>query len=686
MATAVALAAVAVALPSRAADASPSQVADFTAGANGTVYDTAQVGGRTFLVGSFNWVGPRTGSGVPVDPATGFRTSVPRINGPVHAVAADASGGWYVGGEFVFAGGRTRSNAARVSGAGSVTTSWAPTVDGPVRAIAARGNVVYLGGAFGTVNGQSRHNVAAVAADTGAVLPWNPGASAAVEALAVGPDGTAVFVGGAFGAVAVDAATGANRTWGAALGAAVSALAVADGTVYAGGPTGVSAVDAATGSAAAWSAATDAPVRALAVGGGNVYLGGAFTTVAGQARGRLAALAAGTGEVGSWAPTANGAVGALALAADGATLFAGGDFTSVAGAARNRTAAVRTADGTVTDWHPSAEAAVAALAVSGSRVMVGGSFTMLNGLPRRNAAALTPAGEVDPLWNPGADDVVYAVEPNADGSVVFLGGKFLNLATAARSRLAAVNPTTGEPLARTAWPAGANGNVRALETSGNRLYVGGAFTKIGGLDTGRLGAVNATNGAVDTSFTPRPSGTVRALVGSPDGSRLYATGEFTSIGGASRPGAAELVSATGALTGFAPSAGGVVIAAALTPDGSRLFFSTTSNRTYAYDPAMSDTPRFTIRTGGDVQGIAASATEVYVGGHFTTLPEAKLARMHAASFLAATGAITAWNPAADGVFGVWSIEITPDAVLLGGDFEKVGGKAQPGFARLPGTA
>jgi hypothetical protein len=60
--------------------------------------------------------------------------------------------------------------------------------------------------------------------------------------------------------------------------------------------------------------------------------------------------------------------------------------------------------------------------------------------------------------------------------------------------------------------------------------------------------------------------------------------------------------------------------------------------------------------------------------------------MHAASFLADSGQVTAWNLAPDGVFGVWPIGITADAVLLGGDFGKVGGKAQPGFARLPGTA
>ncbi|HZN17540.1 MAG TPA: hypothetical protein VFB84_05020 [Micromonosporaceae bacterium] len=328
----------------------------------------------------------------------------------------------------------------------------------------------------------------------------------------------------------------------------------------------------------------------------------------------------------------------------------------------------------------------ASVVVSGSQTLVGGLFTMLNGLPRTNAAAVDASGEVDPLWNPSPDDIVYAVEASADGTIVFLGGLFANLGTAARSRLAAVNLTTGEPLSRTAWPTGANGAVRALRTSGSRLYVGGAFTRAGGLDTGRLVALDAANGAVDTGFTPRPDGNIRALTTSPDGTKVYATGGYSTIGGVDRQGAAELLASTGVVTPFAPTEGGVVIAVALTPDGSRLFYSTTSNRTYAYDPAVANTPRYTLRTGGDVQAIAASATEVYVGGHFTTLPVEKLARLHAASFLVTTGAPTEWSPSPDGAFGVWSIEITPTALLLGGDFEKVAGKAQPGFARLPGTA
>jgi hypothetical protein len=196
---------------------------------------------------------------------------------------------------------------------------------------------------------------------------------------------------------------------------------------------------------------------------------------------------------------------------------------------------------------------------------------------------------------------------------------------------------------------------------------------------------------VDTSFAAAPSSTVRALGLSEDGTKLYAGGPFTTIGGASRPGAAELNATSGAATSFAPTDGGVVISMDVTPSG-RLFFGTTSNRTYAYDPSASGAPVYRVRTSGDVQAILATDEEVYIGGHFSNLPEAKLERVHIASFrnLKDSGEPTSWNPGANGSYGVWAIGLTrtalsPDAapaLSIGGDFTRVAGAARRGYARF----
>ena len=60
-----------------------------------------------------------------------------------------------------------------------------------------------------------------------------------------------------------------------------------------------------------------------------------------------------------------------------------------------------------------------------------------------------------------------------------------------------------------------------------------------------------------------------------------------------------------------------------------------------------------------MQAILALDDEVYIGGHFNTLPEAKLNRVALASFDPANGTPTTWNPGANVPFGVWALALRP---------------------------
>ncbi len=331
---------------------------------------------------------------------------------------------------------------------------------------------------------------------------------------------------------------------------------------------------------------------------------------------------------------------------------------------------------------------VYAMTQVGDLTYIGGSFTSVGGVARSNVAAIRADGSLDPGWNPSTNGTVYALAASADGSKVYLGGGFTTVGGEVRGRLAAVTTDTGQLVS--GWSTTAKNNlVRALETDADgRLYVGGSFGSIGGRAISRLAALDQSTGAVDSTFAPRPASTVRTLSLSADGALLYAGGPFTSIGGVARPGVAEIDAGTGSVTSFAPTEGGVVISMDVNPSG-RLFFGTTSNRTWAYDPADGGAPEYRIRSGGDVQAILATDTEVYIGGHFNNLPEAKLDRVALASFVPATGQITAWNPGANGPFGVWALGFTttvsPSAVpalSVGGDFTVVGGNARRGYARF----
>ena len=331
---------------------------------------------------------------------------------------------------------------------------------------------------------------------------------------------------------------------------------------------------------------------------------------------------------------------------------------------------------------------VYAMTQVGGLTYIGGSFTSVSGAPRSNLAAIRADGTLDPMWNPSTDGIVYAMAASSDASKIFLGGAFTTVNGQSR-RLAAVTPDTGQLVS--GWTTNTSNNlIRALATDADdRLYVGGSFGRIGGRAIPRLAAVSQATGTVDATFAPRPSGTVRALTLSEDGTDLYAGGGFTTIGAVARPGVAELDAAAGSVTSFAPTDGGVVISMDVTPSG-RLFFGTTSNRTWAYDPSDGGVPEYRVRTGGDVQAILATDDEVYIGGHFNTIPEAKLNRLALASFLPENGQITAWNPGANGPFGVWALGLTrtdlsPDAVpalSAGGDFTQVAGAARRGYARF----
>lgn len=330
---------------------------------------------------------------------------------------------------------------------------------------------------------------------------------------------------------------------------------------------------------------------------------------------------------------------------------------------------------------------VYAITQIGDTTYLGGAFAAVNGQPRANLAAVRADGSLDPTWTPSTDGTVYALAASADGTKVYVGGSFATIDGQAR-RLAAVTADTGALVA--GWTTTTSNNtVRALAADpSGRLYVGGSFSRIGGRAIARLAALDQTSGAVDPAFAPQPNNTVRALGLTDDGTRLYAGGSFTTLGGQTRPGVAELTPA-GATTSFAPTDGGVAISLDVSPTG-RLFFGTTNNRTWAYDPTVSGLPLNRVRTSGDVQAVLATADEVYVGGHFSGFPEAHLDRLHIGSFNAADGTPTAWNPGANGSYGVWAFGLTDsapvpgsvDALSVGGDFTRIAGAARRGYARF----
>ncbi len=119
------------------------------------------------------------------------------------------------------------------------------------------------------------------------------------------------------------------------------------------------------------------------------------------------------------------------------------------------------------------------------------------------------------------------------GNTIYIGGDFTQLLgpngeIVKRQYLAAVDATTGQPLP---WNPGADGIVHSLAASpdGTTIYAAGQFRHVGGLVRTRIAAIDATTGAV-RAWTPTVGAIGRAIV--TIGNRVYVGGIFTTRGAA----------------------------------------------------------------------------------------------------------------------------------------------------------
>jgi hypothetical protein len=120
----------------------------------------------------------------------------------------------------------------------------------------------------------------------------------------------------------------------------------------------------------------------------------------------------------------------------------------------------------------------------------------------------------------------------------------------------------------------------------------------------------------------------------------------------------------------------------ISPSGGQIYAAGANNTLSAYNLPSND-PAWIVKSGGDIQGIAVSTTEIYVGGHFGQIAGAK--RQYLGS-LSLDGVPTAWNPKVEGgTMGVWAVSLAPADLLAGGVFTKINGVSRKRFARFSGT-
>ena len=199
-----------------------------------------------------------------------------------------------------------------------------------------------------------------------------------------------------------------------------------------------------------------------------------------------------------------------------------------------------------------------------------------------------------------------------------------------------------------------NGVVWSQVVVGNTVYATGSFTQARppGVAVGGAGSIAANNvfaydittGAPVANFSHSLNAQGLVVKASPDGSRVYVGGDFTTVDGASRNHIVAFNTATGAVdTSFAAS------------------------------------------IASQVRGIAVSATTVYAGGNFFSANSKSRTRL--AAFSRANGSLLPWAPTADdGV--VWTMVLAPDGsrVIAGGGFTNLNGSPANGIGAVDASS
>lgn len=167
-------------------------------------------------------------------------------------------------------------------------------------------------------------------------------------------------------------------------------------------------------------------------------------------------------------------------------------------------------------------------------------------------------GEADPNFNQGTgfNGQVYSIA--FDGTSIYAGGTFSSYNGTSRSTIAKINATTGALDTTFNTASGSNGTIRCVRLdSSNNLYIGGSFTTYKGTNARRVAKINNSTGAIDATFDTTTGTNDDVLTLLPDNSgNLYIAGRFSSYKSTTRLYLAKINATTAALdTTFTTASG-----------------------------------------------------------------------------------------------------------------------------------
>ncbi|MGZ4710378.1 MAG: hypothetical protein ACXWBN_16710, partial [Acidimicrobiales bacterium] len=513
---------------------SSGAVTSWAPAADAPVRALATGGGRVYVGGDFVTLAgsPAAGLGA-VDASTAaLLWNGAAVGGAVQSLALSGDGATlYVGGAFTQLGGLAafkRFGAVSTS-TGLAASGFVPgTVNQPVFAIAVQGTSVWLGGDFTMVNAMARQHLAKVDGTTGALDPANVAVNGHVNQLLLDGTGSTLYLAGSFATVG-----GLSRPHLASVATSTNAVGALTFPTLTGDVFGIT-LDGTTGIDVTGSFTLNPEKTAPAVLARVDLSTAAITSVvAYQATPKSLARA-----------PRSGVSGGRVLVRTGGSLLVAGDFSDYGLVTRNYIAAYDLATGALDlGFNPGVVGDhVQSIKASsdGASIFVGGQYNQIGGVARNNLAKLSVSdGTVDPTFNPSPDSYIKDMAVKADGTALYVGGNFQNIAGQQSQFLAGLDPVTGAMLPDFTMPLSgptndnSEGGTRAIAISPDqtRLMVIGNFTQIAGQDRPLVAQIDISqHPAVVTSWRtevynqPCARGRVgwmRDVDISPDGTTAY---------------------------------------------------------------------------------------------------------------------------------------------------------------------
>jgi hypothetical protein len=370
----------------------------------------------------------------------------------------------------------------------------------------------------------------------------------------------------------------------------------------------------------------------------------------------------------------------------------------------------------------------------GNRIIAVGKFTQVTpvGGPTvtRNSifAFNATTGALDTTFVPNVGTKEVSEVVDAGDGTVFIGGLFGNVNGAAKTaKVARINATTGAVVSTFKSPAPAGG-ISDMQLVNGKLYIGGAFTAVGGHPRTLLAALNPTTGADTNSlavtFTDTWNGGALGIKHfdiSDDGSTLVAVGNFKTVDGLSRPQIVrlDLTVPTAAVSPWAttryttncasvfdtylrdvdiaPSGDYMVVVATGAQSGGAgsgtLCDSASRWELGTGTQASGQNPSWVEYSGGDTfTQTKITGAVVYVGGHFRWMNnpfnadsagQGAVPRPGLAALDPRNGLPFTWNPTRARGVGVWEFLPTTVGLWVGHDTNQTGGETRKRIALFP---